>query len=305
MDLHASRWAPRCHARVTPSHANGLDQHQRVKYTSPILSDGLERYDLLLRRLKWKASLLLQSYQRTTFPELYAAGGVVPSFLSNHEPWARPDSEAMFKIDFFEFFVLLERVLLYLLNAMGISISPNASGGSGTSISIPSSNKDKASENFIFRTSQRHNPHSHRFHANVLQALEQPINPLHSTLGMGDVMRYLRIAKECRNRWKDAENIDPLASEGNRPKAETIFLNMLGDVSLEEMLHSIIGALDQARLVLDQALASTNPIKSGSNCTTNDATTYTTRYVDEVMMDSESLETPWEAMADTMEWDEF
>lgn len=44
----------------------------------------------------------------------------------------------------------------------------------------------------------------HRYHANVLAALDKEESPLHATLGAGEVRAQLGRAKDLRNRWKTA-----------------------------------------------------------------------------------------------------
>jgi hypothetical protein len=44
----------------------------------------------------------------------------------------------------------------------------------------------------------------HRYHANVLAALDREENPLHDALGTGEVRAQLGRAKDLRNRWKTA-----------------------------------------------------------------------------------------------------
>ena len=92
------------------------------------------------------------------------------------------EAERQFKIDFHEFYGLLERGLVCLLGVWGIVIS--ASAGS----SVPTASTNIIGDSLSFHGS------AHRFHANVISALEHPSNPLYSTLGSGPVLAYVGIA---------------------------------------------------------------------------------------------------------------
>lgn len=76
---------------------------------------------------------------------------------------------------------------------------------------------------------------SHAYHHNVLKALDEEGNPLHDTLGSGDVNHALWKAKELRNRWKDA-------AEGR----ETPPLKMY---DLRWIVTQILGGLEEAYMV--------------------------------------------------------
>ena len=209
----------------------------------------------------------------------------------------------MFKLDFFEYYALLERVILHLLGVFDITISPDlakelldphsgvvrpttdnnddvSTDGGGPPI-IGSSTYDK---NYFF---------NHRFHANVLQALDRPTNPLHTVLGVGEVRYYLGIAKESRNRWKDAEEeqVQAVVPGSGALKHQ----RMLKNVDLEVMLASILDALDKA-----QGLAEGHVKVSGHNF--NGVIEVTQAGL---TMEYDMEDTPLEAMPDAMEWEEF
>lgn len=74
-------------------------------------ADELERHRRLLRRLRWKLPYLADSHLRATVPE------------SGMTETDRREAELMFKLDFFEYYVLLERSLLHLLAVFNITVS--------------------------------------------------------------------------------------------------------------------------------------------------------------------------------------
>lgn len=97
----------------------------------------------------------------------------------------------MFKLDFFEYYMLLERALVHLLGVFGIRVTggfggriPHGNGGSGW--------HGKKGDRQGWEQSD------HRFHANVLEALDDVRNPLHESLGKNDARVALARAKECK-----------------------------------------------------------------------------------------------------------
>ena len=135
-------------------------------------------------------------------------------------------AEIMFKIDFFEYYALLERAIVHLLAVFNISVSssrgPSQANGAG-----------------YFQRSIG----SHRYHANVLQALEQESSPLTPVLGSGPVIEYLRKAKELRNRWKTA---DMTKEERQRDPSERNEILPLASYNFEEILMGIFSGLEMA-----------------------------------------------------------
>jgi hypothetical protein len=102
----------------------------------------------------------------------------------------------MFKLDFFEYYMLLERALVHLLGVFGLSISSTTTTTTGGTESAKGQEGLRGS-----RWKQ-----GHRYHANVLEALDVPTNPLHDVLGQGEVRRQLGRAKDLRNRWKGVDD---------------------------------------------------------------------------------------------------
>lgn len=286
MDLYNSRWASRkpqgqYSASTTAATRNGVSQTPADEYS---------KHTKLLRRLKWKSHLLVSSHQRVTramqapAPQAYDVTAT--------------EAETMFKLDFFEFYVLLERVLLHLLGVFSISISAQAAPDAA----VTKGDVSSTGTPIIGSSNYTRTYYNHRFHANVLQALDQPANPLHAVLGTGDARRYLSIAKESRNKWKDAEEEQPglplsSAWQGSADVDPSVLRHqrMLKNVDLEAMLASILDALDKAGVIAEEqvvkgqhgANGAAGPVEQG------------------VTMEYDMEDAPLEAMPDAMEWEEF
>lgn len=130
----------------------------------------------------------------------------------------------MFKIDFFEYYALLERCIVHLLAVFNITVSSSSRGRPYT-----------------------HNSNSnaslHRYHANVLSALEEESSPLTPVLGSGHVFEQLRQAKELRNRWKTA---DMTAEQVLRdPVGDRDVVRPLESYDLEGILSAIFAGLEE------------------------------------------------------------
>jgi hypothetical protein len=210
-NLSASKWAPRNWRGQPGTSGQGLGP-----------SDiQLDKHKKLFARLKWKSHLLVLSHQRVTQK---------PS-LGSARSLSATEAETMFKLDFFEYYVLLERVLLHLLAVFDILVSAHVlkepAEGRADSSKTAATQTDGAP--IIIGSSNFNRSYTHRFHANVLQALDRPSSPLHTTLGTGDVRYYLGIAKELRNRWKDAEEEQPqgdVVPDHNALKHQRILKNV-------------------------------------------------------------------------------
>lgn len=118
----------------------------------------------------------------------------------------------------------------------------------------------------------------------MLAALDKQSNPLHPILGVGIVRQYLGLAKEFRNRWKEAEYEDHIgASNLNMPKP---YHQILQDLRLDQMLETILSALEQSRIIATTHLASSHPLID----------------VDMINVDDETLPEITE-LDDAMDWD--
>ncbi|KAG5925653.1 hypothetical protein E4U53_003254 [Claviceps sorghi] len=159
---------------------------------------SFHRFEQTCQRLRWKFIDLESSYGRALRPLEWS--------------FAPQDAERNFKVDFHEFYAWIEQAIVFLLLVFGVTVGRATGGGSGDATRGPVS--------------------SHAYHHNVLKALEDRRNPLHGTLGTGDVNQALWKAKELRNRWKDA-------AEGR----ETPPLKMY---DLRWIVASILGGLEAA-----------------------------------------------------------
>jgi hypothetical protein len=100
--LESSKWA----AGATTRPAGEI-----VSISPPSRADELERHRRLLRRLRWKLPYLADSHRRATAP------------TADMSEIDKREAELMFKLDFFDYYVLLEKALLHLLAVFGITVS--------------------------------------------------------------------------------------------------------------------------------------------------------------------------------------
>jgi hypothetical protein len=262
--LQDSRWAFRSYrygapltSELTIAPPNTLNIHANAnpaiasqplgQTASP--AEELSRYTKLVRRLKWKLPYLAEGYRLATLPappasELFAEGARK----------AKVEAELMFKLDFFEYYMLLERALVHLLGVFGVVVSREfgaaqlerdriALAPNGKTNGWPSRSRDP-SPNF-----------SHRYHANVLDALDNASNPLYAVLGAGaqsDVRRQLGRAKDLRNRWKNA---DDAASAGQGQARGQQPPMALESYDLEHILAAIFAGFDEAFVVAEAWVA--------------------------------------------------
>ncbi|KAE8152989.1 hypothetical protein BDV25DRAFT_127607 [Aspergillus avenaceus] len=241
--LLQSRWAP------------GPDEVEVQKPAStrgPSLSaQDLSRFMKIVARLKWKLPFLAEGYRLATLP---TASGVDVA-----------QAEIMFKIDFFEYYALLERAIVHLLGVFGVRISG-------------------APQTLRLRRQDRSPPvATHRYHANVLEALESESCPLHPVLGTGDVHEQLRQAKELRNRWKTAdlskEEQQTDASRWSRKEKRM----PLASYDFENILTEIFNGLEEGCLLAQEHIARTEAGHGPGHA-----------------MDSEA---DWDFIVDAMDWE--
>ncbi|KAF7595558.1 hypothetical protein BBP40_005593 [Aspergillus hancockii] len=221
--LLQSRWAPRpdeTERQQPPS--------SRSRSTVPATSSQeLARFMKIVARLKWKLPFLAQGYRLSTLP---ADNGVDVAH-----------AEIMFKIDFFEYYALLERAIVHLLGIFNVTITG----------AISASHLDQ-------RRGRNGSPSAtHRYHANVLETLENPTCPLHSVLGSGDVHEQLRKAKELRNRWKTADmsKEEEATNPSRRSRKEAPV--PLESYDFEQMLNEIFAGLDDGCALAREHIART------------------------------------------------
>lgn len=205
--------------------------------------------------MKWKHPFLDQAYHLAT--------GAAPDVA---------EAELMFKIDFHEYYGMLERALVHLQLVFGIVISGQhrdlgrlAPAGEGREPPAAAS----AGATGAGAAGDRPRRYAHSYHANVLAALDNPTNPLHGTLGSLDVRRALSRAKDLRNRWKNADETADAGDGANGPAADdatngvsrttvTVLPNgkhvahlPLESYDLSNILSVVHEALDRAYLVAD------------------------------------------------------
>ncbi|KAG8161090.1 hypothetical protein KVR01_009354 [Diaporthe batatas] len=208
----------------------------------------LSRFMKIARRMRWKLPFLGQAYRAATDRDL-------------NTPDDRAEAELMFKLDFFEYYMLLERALVHLMGVFGVRITGAFGGTTRPGSRTPNGNGSGNGS----RGGTPRPPHAqgdHRFHANVLEALDDPRNPLHPVLGAssssggdeglddhpeGDARYALARAKELRNRWKNA---DEPASSGPSAVARP-----LEDYDLERILESIFAGLEGAYVIAERYVA--------------------------------------------------
>ncbi|KAL1613474.1 hypothetical protein SLS54_010571 [Diplodia seriata] len=183
----------------------------------------LSKLKRLIDRLSWKSHTLLF----TQSVALSSSSAATPSYA------AQPTT--MFKLDFFEYYALLERILVLFLAYFRVPLPssayhPSSSSASSTAISGRAGWRGQ-----------------HRYHESVLEALEGTTTGgddaagllLGQALGTGEVVAVLRRAKAFRNRWKDAdEQKEQGVWEGQREEVEGL--------RLAELLEVVLRALERA-----------------------------------------------------------
>lgn len=235
-----------------PSSASDIDRQPATNSLPTSAQDinALEKYDRLLRRLHWKGQLLFYSHQ----------------VASDH-----CDQDAVlaqFKLDFFEFYTLLERTLVHLLAIFRIQVakvgpaadrpsSPVKAAMSRNGSPLKKATRTETQEEpKLSLVGSRVGPSNHRFHMNVLQALDQP-GPLHNVLGTGTVREYLDYAKDLRNRWKDvgeggdaSRGIPQLDGDGS----EDVSRQLPAKIELIQVLERVFEGLHAARALVEEEL---------------------------------------------------
>ncbi|KAJ9134609.1 hypothetical protein NKR23_g10036 [Pleurostoma richardsiae] len=245
---------------------------------TPSAAAELMRYTKIVRRLKWKLPFLAHGYHQATFQ--------VDACTEVERPQIEAqvaEAELMFKLDFFEYYMLIERALVHLLGVFGITISRDFAERHLEAMLEEQKARQKAHQQ------QGRNGHDtapvpsarsdHRYHANVLEALDNVENPLHEALGMGDVRRQLGRAKDLRNRWKNADDgVDP-ARAAAAP---------LESYDLERILETIFEGFDRGYLVAEQFVLEEQQRQAAAG-------------MSEPSWDTE--EQQWEFMVDAMDWE--
>ncbi|KAJ5818858.1 hypothetical protein N7474_004449 [Penicillium riverlandense] len=255
-----SRWAPGAREHHAPPNApsrfsRSQFRSQSAQRSSPTTatpsvlspSEELARFMKIVSRLRWKLPFLAEGYRLATQSTEHAE--------VSH-------AEIMFKIDFHEYYALLERAIVHLLGVFNITVSSSFRGtqmnGNGR-VGV------------------------HRYHANVLEALEEETSPLSPVLGSGHVLKQLKQAKELRNRWKTADMTQEEREKD--PVAANRAVMPLASYDFETILTEIFGGLEEAYVRARE-------------------------HVDKCRRPEESTESPlldseadWEFMVDAMDWE--
>ncbi|OAP60337.1 hypothetical protein AYL99_05339 [Fonsecaea erecta] len=261
----------------------------------------LQRFRRLFRRLAWKANSLTHwSHRALSLAQEHQSQRQQQQQQQQHtngslgdEEWVASgpqatlgpydliidpvDAERQFKIDFYEFYTLLERGLVCLLGVWGIVITASATAGVRTADNDGNDDDDKtgmASKPHVAhgRTPPLSKPiigdslsfqgAAHRFHANVLAALDHAANPLHGVLGTGPARAYIGVAKEFRNKWKDVESRPADSFRGAArveeewdPAKVRRYEEVLRDLKLEALLGTVLRALEEAGRMAEREIA--------------------------------------------------
>ncbi|CAK7269779.1 hypothetical protein SEPCBS119000_003744 [Sporothrix epigloea] len=291
--LQSSRWALRDSGRSSSVPASS-SRAPAAQVASPSVPDAenrpapfesrprdlasaaaeLARYAKIVRRMKWKLPFLDLAYRQAT------SGG------SAEQAAAVLEAELMFKLDFFEYYMLCERALVHLQGVYGITISRGTTGATSSTSKGPAAYGGKRP--------------NHRYHANVLESLDRKENPLHEILGAGHVRQQLGRAKDLRNRWKDADDggdEDAVGLVAGKRPAKTPS-PPLSSYDLAAILASIHEALDCAFISTRQFVA--NEASKSSNA----AAKKSLESLSDMELDSKALEAEdWEFMVEAMDWE--
>ncbi|KAI8961514.1 hypothetical protein F5Y11DRAFT_326061 [Daldinia sp. FL1419] len=202
------------------------------------------RFLKIVARLNWKMPFLKQGYRM--------AIGDADTPLPQLEAY-----EIQFKLDFHEFYMLIERALVRLMGIFGIVIKNHG-----------------AKINGVFTLYGSSGGGQHRYHANVLKALEDSRNPLSVIFGAADVRKQLSQAKDLRNRWK---NIDEADSPSPPPAP-------LSAYNLDLIVQTILAAIERAHALTLEYLVERGgkPMNNSSDATE---------------------EKDWEFIVDAMDWE--
>ncbi|KAK4181499.1 hypothetical protein QBC36DRAFT_296660 [Triangularia setosa] len=262
----------------------------------------LSRYRKILRRLQWKSQFLDSGYQLA----IHRLG---------QDPHQVAERELMFKLDFFEYYMLIERAVVHLLAVFGVDIDGHTSSTSTESSRAASPVKQSQGQRLGLPGSRwgSHrdggNKYGHRYHANVLEALDKQENPLHGVLGQGEVRKQLGRAKDLRNRWKTAgEDIDDGGILGQQPREWQPTKKIpapLETYDLSNMLKAISDGFAEAGQLAEEYVMSFEAVMNGGLEGGGDM----------VMADENgeplvdwgaairNEETQWDFMVDAMDWE--
>ncbi|KAL4960095.1 uncharacterized protein BDV14DRAFT_149188 [Aspergillus stella-maris] len=216
--LSQSRWAP-------APNCNNSRPSDRGNLLSP--SEELSRFHKIVARLRWKLPFLAEGYRLATLSD--------PS-IDNEA------AEIMFKLDFHEYYALLERAIVHLLGVFGVSVA------SGAGVRNVGARWEK----------------EHRYHANVLDALQAKTCPLQPVLGSGERLVQLKRAKELRNRWKTADlSAEEKARDDFRSGRRPDLVLPLHSYDLEIIIPEIFNGLEEGYTMAEAYAAQHDAPRNG------------------------------------------
>ncbi|KAF2823045.1 hypothetical protein CC86DRAFT_385203 [Ophiobolus disseminans] len=262
--MKTSKYAPR-----TPAETLAQSREQKLKQEK-------EQETRLLGRLRWKAELLMTSYHKAL-----SIVQAVDAQQNGHSGLDSKQAESMFKIDFFEFYTLLERYITACLAILGISVSGSAPQTNVNALRYIT-NPD------LHRTRPMA---SHAFHANLLEALDDEKCPLYASFGIQYVRVELAVAKDFRNAWKDADE-RMIASKWDDENDRSRKNITLTDSQLEQMLRAIVAGSEHAHGV----------VQGHTNTQTNGSRDFEPQ-AHSSSSNNYSDDTPFEYMDDAMDLD--
>jgi hypothetical protein len=291
------------------------------------------RFTRLLLRLRHKSLLLQFSHHRAL--DAHNSTPISVRTAAGAATFTPHEAETMFRVDFYEWYVLLERCLIALLDSVGVPVQMSydphstktgdgARGRLGLDSGNPHSHPRSQSagvdggrvdpEPLIgdAHAFSATSGYAHRFHESVLDALDESTrNPVHSILGTGKVRDFIGVAKEFRNRWKE---LDVTAgSIGNHALGKTGSERGSGEVNLEVVIDRKLKRYEKLLkdLNLDEMLSAILEALQQSRVV---AEMHLQKAALEIGMtesaqarneqwDMELEDAPFEAGIDAMEWD--
>ncbi|KAI2467932.1 hypothetical protein F4781DRAFT_400286 [Annulohypoxylon bovei var. microspora] len=273
--LDDSRWAPKNQNNRVNKH-RGRRQTTRSSSTNATLSAS--QSDSLLLRLEDKP---LPDQEFSRFLKIVArlnwklpflkAGYSLAKNTTDKEQSQVVACETQFKLDFHEFYMLIERALVRLMGIFGIVVRRD-----GIIIDGVIKMNSVQDENLGHDTTEDPKERfiQHFYHKNVLTALQDPHNPLYSIFGKPEVRMQLSRAKDLRNRWKNIDEADPVN-----------FTPLpLSSYNLELIMQTILTAIEEAH-----NLAADYIRKKGGGPME--------------VTGSAAKEDDWEFMVDAMDWE--
>ncbi|KAI1455370.1 hypothetical protein F4805DRAFT_435961 [Annulohypoxylon moriforme] len=239
--LDDSRWAPKNQHNRINKHRGRLGQNARSSSSNATISAShsealllqledrpspeqeFSRFLKIVARLNWKLPFLKMGYS-------------LAKDVADKEQSQIEACETQFKLDFHEFYMLIERALVRLMGIFGVIVRRNEIIIDGV-IRMNNGQDENSDHNMAEDSKER--SIQHFYHKNVLTALQDPKNPLYKIFGKPEVRAQLSRAKDLRNRWKNIDEADPI-NFAPLP---------LSSYNLELIMQTILMAIEEAHLV--------------------------------------------------------